>query len=277
MNAIASTSLNWEACLQLKLTTAEDKTRLVPVKRYGPLSVQRPFYPENDVCHVYLLHPPGGVVGGDRLDLQIDLEPQARALFTTPGATKYYLSSGELSNVKQSLNVQSGAELEYLPQENIYFPGSLVKAKTSLTVQQNSSAIVWEKHCFGRPANNEFYASGSIITELEVRLADKLLFIEKQRIDAVEIKRSAGLRNHPVSATLLVYSDRLNSQLIDLLRQVKPLAGISGITRPLDSLLVARYMGPGTSDVNAFFIKLLELLRPVILQREICHPRIWST
>jgi len=277
MNNVIPITPNWQAYLELKLTAGQHKTSLVPAKRYGPLSVQRAFYPEQDVCHVYLLHPPGGVVGGDELELQIDLEPQAKALFTTPGATKFYLSAGLTAQVKQQLTLQPNAQLEYLPQENIYFPGSLVNAKTSLNVAENSSAIVWEKHCFGRPANNEFYSCGKVITEFEVRCEGKLLFTEKQRIDAAEIKRASGLRNHAVTGTLLVYSDRLNRNLLDALREVAPLGGISGITLPIEKLLVARYMGSSTSDINEYFIKLLELLRPVILQREICRPRIWAT
>ena len=277
MNSVEPVIKNWEAYLELKLTAGQDKTRLVPVKRFGPLSVQRPFYPEQQTCHVYLLHPPGGVVGGDSLELQVKMEPQAKALFTTPGATKFYLSAGEFAQVKQNLQVQQNAEIEYLPQENIYFPGSLVNAKTSLQVEKNSTAIVWEKHCFGRPANNEFYSTGKVITEFEVRCDGKLLFIEKQRIDSTEIKRASGLRGHPVIGNMLVYSDRLNRKLLDSLREVAPLGGISGITQPVEHLLVARYMGSSTVDVNEYFIKLLELLRPVILQKEICRPRIWAT
>ncbi len=277
MNSVVPIAQNWQAYLQLKLTAGEQKTGLLPIKRYGPLSVQRPFYPEQDVCHVYLLHPPGGVVGGDELELQVELEPQAKALFTTPGATKFYLSSGLTAQVKQKLSLQSGAQLEYLPQENIYFPGSLVNAKTSLEVTEDSSAIVWEKHCFGRPANNEFYSTGKVITEFDVRCDGKLLFTEKQRIDAAEIKRASGLRHHAVTGTMLVYSDRLNRKLLDALREVAPLGGISGITQPIEKLLVVRYMGSSTSDVNEYFIKLLALLRPVVLQKEMCRPRIWAT
>lgn len=276
-DSIAATAQNWQAYLQLKMISGQHKTRLLPVKRYGPLSVQRPFYPEQDVCHVYLLHPPGGVVGGDKLELQLDLEPESRALFTTPGATKYYLSAGLNAHIKQHIIVQQSAELEYLPQENIYFPGALVRAKTSLHVRHNSHAILWEKHCFGRPANNEFFSAGEIITELELYCEDKLLFTEKQRISAAEIRCVSGLRNHPVVGVLLVYSNRLTRNLIDSLRQVAPLGGISGITQPVEKILVARYMGSSTVDVNNYFIKLLELLRPAILHKEMCCPRIWAT
>ncbi|MBC8209921.1 MAG: urease accessory protein UreD [Gammaproteobacteria bacterium] len=277
MNAAIPSTTNWQALLQLSLRYAEDKTRLIPLRRYGPLSVQRPFYPEREVCHVYLLHPPGGVVGGDQLDLQIELEARAKALFTTPGANKFYLSAGEYARVEQQIKLQDQAQLEFLPQENIYFPGALVKAKTSLSLAPNSSAIVWEKHCFGRPANQEFFASGQVITELEVRIDEQPVFIEKQRIDAAEIRRASGLRHHPVSGSLLVYSQSLNKPLLEALRAVEPRQGISGLTQPLDSLLVVRYMGSSTADLNTYFIRLLELLRPALLDRKLCRPRIWNT
>ena len=116
-----------------------------------------------------------------------------------------------------------------------------------------------------------------MITEFEVRCEGKLLFTEKQRIDADEIKRASGLRNHPVIGTMLVYSDSLNRELLDSLRKLTMLDGISGITQPIQNLLVVRYMGSSTVDVNDYFIKCLELLRPAILQRKICRPRIWAT
>lgn len=277
MNAVVTPSRNWQAYLELCLIAGQDKTRLQPLRRYGPLSVQRPFYPEQDVCHVYLLHPPGGVVGGDQLELRVDQQPASRALFTTPGATKFYHSSGEYARVKQLLNIQDNAQMVYLPQENIYFPGARVRAKTSLNVQPGSHAIIWEKHCFGRPANDEFFAEGQVISELQVHCGEQLVFTEKQRVDATEIRRTTGLRGQPVVGSLLVYSDRLNRDLLDALTAVTPLYGISGITRPTSRLLVSRYMGSSTAEVNDYFIRLLEILHPVIMQRALCRPRIWDT
>ncbi len=84
MTEAALTASNWQAQLRLQLRAGAERTRLVPLERYGPLSVQRPFYPEGECCHVYLLHPPGGVVGGDELDLQVELQPGVRGLFTAP-------------------------------------------------------------------------------------------------------------------------------------------------------------------------------------------------
>src|SRR5262245_31815427 len=81
----------WPAELELWFEASQGKTRLKRRRHAGPLMVQRPFFPESDgTCHVYLLHPPGGVAGGDRLDMRFHLAPGSRAVLTTPGATKFY-------------------------------------------------------------------------------------------------------------------------------------------------------------------------------------------
>ncbi len=53
----------WKANLSLEFKATALRTVISKREHKGPLAIQRPFYPEDDVCHVYLLHPPGGVVG----------------------------------------------------------------------------------------------------------------------------------------------------------------------------------------------------------------------
>ena len=115
----------WQASLRLGFAPRAARTALVHREQRGPLAVQRPFYPEGDTCHLYLLHPPGGVVGGDRLDIEARTTGEAHALVTTPGATKFYLSAGHTAHQTQRLRVGAGGALEWLPQENIFFPGAL--------------------------------------------------------------------------------------------------------------------------------------------------------
>ena len=272
-----SATQNWQAYLSLKLSAGTSKTSLIPQKRYGPLSVQRPFYPELETCHVYLLHPPGGVVGGDQLTLDIEAEAQSRALITTPGATKFYFSAGQTAEVRQNLSLQQNAILEFLPQENIYFPGAQVNACTRLDVSNNSVAMLWEKHCFGRPANQETFTNGQVISKIEVYAEKRLIFTEKQRIDAQEIHRASGLRGAPVIGTLLIYGPGITSLLLNDIRAINPVQGISGITQLSEKLTLIRYMGQSTADVNDYFIALWTVLRPVIIQRQSCIPRIWNT
>ena len=277
MTEAALKTRNWEALLRLELRRAGDRTRLFPLERYGPLTVQRPFYPEGECCHVYLLHPPGGVVGGDRLDLRVDLRAGAQALFTAPGAAKFYLSAGDTANLDQRFKIGAGAGFEFLPQENIYFPGALVDVSTSIDVETGARLLLWEKHCFGRPANREQFDRGGLRSKIELRHAGQLIYTELQRVDAAELARASGFRGQPVSGTLLAHGVEFGDETISELQQLRPERGVAGISRVQGDLVLARYLGPAADDLDRFFIRLWERLRPPLMQRDICRPRIWNT
>jgi len=277
MTEAALSARNWAALLRLELRRGADRTRLVPIERYGPLSVQRPFYPESEVCHVYLLHPPGGVVGGDSLDLRLDLKAGSSALFTTPGAAKFYCSAGDTARVRQRFELAAGARLEFLPQENIYFPGARVDAATVFELAADSRLLCWERHCFGRPANREFFGSGALLAHTELRVAGRLVHTEKQRVDASELTRCSGLRGHPVMGSLLAYGAPLDEAPLRQLQALQPAQGVCGLSQPHPGLLIARYLGDSTRDLDDCFTRLWEHLRPLVMGRAACHPRIWNT
>ena len=277
MTEAAPTTTNWQALLRLKLCCGEHRTQLVPLERYGPLSVQRPFYPEGDCCHVYLLHPPGGVVGGDSLQLQLSLDAGAKTLLTTPGAAKFYVSAGETASVRQHFQVENDAQLEFMPQENIYFPGALVNSKTIINVAGDAVVMLWEKHCFGRPANQETFESGRVDSQIVLNHDGKPAFIDRQRLNPSELNRASGLRSYAVMGNFLIYGTEFDAALVRKLQQTGAAGGICGITCPQSNLLIARYMGNSTSDLGACFISLWEAIRPSALDRSACHPRIWKT
>ena len=79
----------WRASLRLGFRPGAKGTVLADRRRQGPLAVQRAFYPEGGVCHTYLLHPPGGVVGGDRLNIEACLEAGADIIVNTDGDNQY--------------------------------------------------------------------------------------------------------------------------------------------------------------------------------------------
>ena len=126
-------SKNWHAEIDIRFARQRTKTVMASLRQFGPLRVQRPFYPENDVCHVYLLHPPGGVVGGDSLHTNIATEENSHALITTPGSTKFYRSAKDFAEIKQNLLVAKNSTLEWFPQENILFPGAMANIPTVIS------------------------------------------------------------------------------------------------------------------------------------------------
>lgn len=121
---------SWLAVLQLYFQTQGKKTFLYKQYHDGPLMVQRPFYPEDDICHVYILHPPGGIVGGDQLVINIHLDQGSQTLITTPGATKFYRSAGPTAVLTQQFYLRKNSSLEWLPQDNLFFPDVRAKLDT---------------------------------------------------------------------------------------------------------------------------------------------------
>ncbi len=270
-------STGWHARLELQLRRLSGRTRLIPRKRLGPLSVQRPFYPEQGCCHVYLLHPPGGVVGGDLLELEITAESGSHGLVTAPGATKFYRSAGDTARFEQRLRLESGAVLEFLPHENIYFPGARLRQRSRIEVEQGARLLWWEKHCFGRPSIGEGFDEGRVDTTIDLVRDGQLIFTDRQRIDADEIARASGLRGEPVMGSLLLLAPGIDGSLIDACRGLAFKRGIGSISQLEDDLLVARWLGKDTAAMNRWFVALWQRLRPAVLGVEVCAPRIWNT
>lgn len=129
----------WSAHLQLRFVQRDGVTRLGAWKHFGPLLVQRPFYPEGAPCHVYVLHPPGGIVAGDRLELDIHLEPGSHALLTMPGASKFYRSIGPTARLTQRFHMATGSTLEWLPQDSIFFSGARASLASRFTLEPGAA------------------------------------------------------------------------------------------------------------------------------------------
>jgi urease accessory protein len=264
----------WHARLELEFKPRPDKTVLARRVQRGPLAVQRPFYPEDKLCHVYLLHPPGGVVGGDVLEISTQVKTGAQALITSPGAMKFYRSQGKTALQHQLLKVEEGASLEWLPQETIYFPGAQATMQTHIELDASSAFIGWEIHCLGLPANNERFHAGELQIELAVYQAGIPLILEKMPIQADTISRPTGLRGQPVMGTMLATS--ANSDDLELVRTLFEDDKLVSMTL-LDTCLLIRYLGDSTAHCRALFTKAWKALRPTIIGRPASEPRIWST
>lgn len=264
----------WQAQLELGFAPRPGRTALTHRKQRGPLAVQRPFYPEGETCHLYLLHPPGGVVGGDSLQIQANVADGAHALVTTPGATKFYLSAGDTAVQRQTLSVDNNASLEWLPQENIFFPGALTKLKTHIKLTAGARFIGWEIQCLGRPVNNERFDSGKADFHLHIEQDGRPLLHDRLTVTAQRLNGAAGLRGFPVNATLV--ATPASPSDVDRTRNVLGNTPNIGATL-LDDLLVVRYLGDSTEQCRKLFMQIWAALRPNVIGRAPCLPRIWAT
>jgi len=279
----------WQARLCLGFQRLKTRTILGQCAHQGPLQVQRPFYPEGEgVCHVALLHPPGGVVGGDELHLTATLDPNTQALTPTPAAGKFYRSAGPLARQTQRLTVAAGAALEWLPQENIVYNGARVHTLTQVELQGDACFIGWEILCLGRPAANESFTTGEYRQDLELWRDDEPLYLEPGRYTGGDRLFDAGwgLRSQPVAATLIcagsaperVNAIRVRWEELKASSTALPEGHAEWLAvSQLDGVLIGRYLGPSAARARRFFIVAWGLLRPFILNRPPCPSRFWNT
>ncbi len=270
----------WRAELHLGLRRRGDCTLLAERRRRGPLSVQRPFYPEGGPCHVYLLHPPGGVVGGDELDIEVRLDQQAQALLTAPGATKFYRSDGRRADQQQRLRVADGATLEWLPPENIFFPGARVRLDTRVELNGDARLVLSEVQCLGRPAIGEAFDQGVVDSGLRIDRDGVPLLLERQRIDPDRRRRVSLLAGLAVTGTLVM--SHAGDTELDACRALLPsTCQGDGEQRAaatlIEDLLILRYLGPSTEAALRLLRGVWRALRPATLGRAASPPRIWAT
>jgi urease accessory protein len=261
--------------------------------------VQRAFYPEGRaVPHVYVLHPPGGIVGGDRLHLDVDVQEGAQTLLTTPAATKVYRTAGARALQQQSFAVEQGAALEWLPSENILHDGAAIDLRTAVHLAADARFIGTEMLCFGLPARRAEdppgaggFGQGRCRQLFDLWRAGRPLLLERGRYDgAAAVHRAAwGLGEAPVVGMLVATPAPVDPELLGLLRAVgssddpgrADLAHRGermGVTRLADTdTLVARYVGPSPERARAFLHGIWALLRPVVMRRSPVFPRIWAT
>lgn len=267
----------WRAELALGFEPRPGRTLLARRRHRGPLTVQRPFYPEGEVCHVYLLHPPGGVVGGDHLAIDIHLAPGSNALVTTPGAAKFYRSAGPRARQSQRLRVEAGAALEWFPQENILFSGAHADLDTRIELAPEARFLGWDITCLGRPVVGERFDAGDGVLGLSLDSCGIPVLLDRLQVHGqADLDRPAGLRGFPVNGTFIATG--AGPEHLERARALAlvPKDGLAGVTL-MDGILVARYLGHDAEAAKHLFVNIWQALRPGLLGRTACPPRIWAT
>ncbi len=267
-------SQGWQAKLELGFVHQNGKTVLAHRRHIGPLTVQRPFYPEGDVCHVYVLHPPGGVVAGDCLTININAAIDSAALVTTPAAGKFYRSDGKLARQQVALTVAANASLEWLPQETIIYEGARVAAGLRLELAAAARFIGWEILALGRPAANEGFTAGEVSMSWQIFRAGELFYRERLMIDAAAFTANWGLNGHSACGTL--FACPATTVQLEAVQQLIGDSAGRGVTL-IDDMLICRALDTRADRLRDFFQQVWRTLRPDVVKREACAPRIWAT
>jgi urease accessory protein len=286
----------WHGNLNLAYAYHQGETKIIRNEVQAPLKVQRPFYPEGkEVCHSVILHTAGGVVGGDSLSMDFQLEPDAKTLITTATAGKIYRSSAIEARQNINIKIAKGAYLEWLPQETIVFNGAIYRQDIRVELEPESHFLMWEITRFGRTARGERFVSGEWRSHVEIWQQGIPLWIDRQMLKGEEMLTSPhGLGGYPVVASLAWVGQSVTAEIVEKSRRLSQSqaslwqnTGFSsegergnfqhsaGVTRLTNGLL-CRYRGASTAAAKSWLIGVWELLRLSERDRAICLPRVWQ-
>jgi urease accessory protein len=269
-----SAAAPWQASLRLGFARDAETTRLIERTHRGPLRVQKPLYPEGPgICHAIMLHPPGGVVGGDQLTIAVDAGAHAHAFLTTPGAAKWYRANGKVSTQHVTITVGADGACEWMPQESIFYDGAEVELHHEVALAAGARYIGSEILCFGRRAAQERFTSGAVRQHTRIRLGPQLVWWEQGALTPAALASRFGLHGRTVCATLIAVGPPVPSALLATLRALDPGLGIS----QMKAVLVARYLGDDSESARHALVRVWQHLRPHLLGCAAPLPRIWQT
>jgi urease accessory protein len=255
--------MTWHATLSLDYSLENNRS----VARYlhdGPLRVLQSLYPAGDaICHNVLIHPPGGLVGGDTLDMRVTVASGAHGLVTTPGATRFYRSDDKLAAQRTQLKLAAGARLEWLPMETILHPGCIAENKFCFDLDPGAEMIAWDITALGLPSAGELFDRGSFCQHIEM----PGIWLERGVIDSRDTRlmnSPLGLAGNKCIASLFFACgtpiDRERCELaLDMARGLierHALIASAGATAPNANVIVLRALAPQVEPVMDLFRKV---------------------
>ena len=276
--------MSWHAQLQLdyRLEAARSVARH---SHSGPLRILQSLYPEGDaICHNVLVHPPGGLVGGDTLDMTITAGDSSHGLITTPGATRFYRSGGAPAVQRTHITLREQARLEWLPLEAICYNQCRAENHLTLNLAPQAEFMGWDVTALGLPAAQQAFGAGSFLQHIEV----PGIWLERGRIRAEDrrlLDGALGLAGNRCLASLFfVAGSKLErgrrAQALEMAREViaaHALRPTAGATSPDGQVIVLRVVAPIVEPAMDLLRRLWAVWRQHFWGLSAPSPRIWST
>lgn len=275
--------MSWLARLDLDYAHSAGRTAL-HFEHDGPLRVLRSLYPEGPaVCHNVLVHPPGGLVGGDTLDIRVKVQPGAHALVTTPGAARFYRTDGPVATQRTHLALQAGARLEWLPLEALAYSGCDAVNHTTLELAPGAECLGWDLVALGLPHAEQPFVQGRFTQQLELPGQ----WLERGVIEAGDgrlLDGPLGLAGQRCLATLFFVAGtplerQRREQALELTRaliEADPMGTTCGVTSPHAQVLVLRGLAPVVEPAMRLWQSVWAAWRQHFWDLPPERPRIWS-
>jgi urease accessory protein len=276
--------MGWHGHLSLDYRRSAART-VVLDQHDGPLRILQSLYPEGDaVCHNVLVHPPGGVVGGDVLEISATVASGCHALVTTPGATRFYRSLGEPALQTLSARVADGARFEWLPLETLLYRNTLAENRMRFELAPGAEMMGWDVLALGLPASDQPFDGGHYTQSIEL----PGVWLERGHIDGRDtrlLQSPLGWAGHTVLATMWFACGRpLAAARRDALRDAAreaiaadPLKASAGCTAPHAEVVVLRALAPRVEPAMQLLTEVWRRWRAEAWGLPAALPRVWRT
>lgn len=276
--------MGWHGHLTLDYRRSAQRT-VVHDRHNGPLRILQSLYPEGDaVCHNVLVHPPGGVVGGDVLRIDIGVQAGCHALVTTPGATRFYRSAGDPALQALGAQVAEGARFEWLPMETILYRGTLAENRMRFALAPGAEMIGWDTLALGLPASDEPFDAGRYTQTIDL----PGVWLERGTVDGADrrlLDSPLGWAGHSVMATLWFacgtpIAPARREALLDAAREVAgahTLARTAGCSAPHAEVVVLRALAHRVEPAMGLLTEVWKRWREAAWSLPAAVPRVWRT
>ncbi|MCD2166009.1 urease accessory protein UreD [Comamonas koreensis] len=275
--------MSWHAQLALQYRQHAGKTS-VHFSHDGPLRILKSLYPEGPgICHNVLVHPPGGLVGGDVLDISVEVAAGAHALVTTPGATRFYKSNGQPALQRTRLQLQAGARLEWLPLEAIAYNACDAANELQMELAPGAELLTWDITALGLPLAGQPFVQGVF----SQHISWPGHFLERGRIradDGLLLNGQLGLAGQRCMGSLVYASGSpiaraQREALLESTQQLleaAPAEVMAGVTAPNEHMLVLRGLAPVVEPAMQLWKTVWGHWRSSLWGLPAQRPRIWS-
>lgn len=276
---------SWHSQLQLRFSLDDGRT-VLRQQHVGALRTLASHYPEHPVvCHQVLVHPPGGMVGGDILEVDATVEPGAHALLTTAGAGRYYRSIDTPAQQTLLARLGAHARLEWLPLENLAYDGCIGENHCRFELSPGAELLAWDLLALGLPAAGATFGIGRFTQRIELPGIWQERGVIAADDHALRFGLS-GLHGHNALATFFYAAgspipSRARQALLDAARQhiatAHHLALFAGVSAPHPQIVVLRVLGQRIEPITALLRKVLAAWRLLAWNLPAILPRVWAT
>lgn len=275
-SSVRRSGIPMDGALGLSFRHRAGRSVLGTLDQRAPCRAFLPYAEKEEPPLAILVNVAGGLVGGDRIAVDISLDPAAQARITTQAAEKIYRSAGRPVNLSTRLTAAAGSWLEWMPQPTILFDGADVVRTTRLDVAGDARVLAGEILLLGRTAHGERLSYGSLFDAWEVARDGDCVWQERTRVeDWRAVIDAPAAFDGATAAALSVYAGPDAADFVETARAEAPDGVVTGASL-VHGLLVVRWLAREAARLAAAYSAFWTRMRAAAGGWPATLPTIWQ-